>query len=214
MEIQGKAKDLFNSLAVAAEETGRISKEERMPKTQPQPSRPAQSPVPPPPKDDFKEGRSVMAASGGFMSPSMDSKYIVERTVPPDGLLGSHLGRFSVEELGKEYGEGTYKILKYEPGRPLPIEYIQKVGASYGRSRIPKVLNSDSCQKTSVMPTKMIERAIITRLTECREVLDSVMSKMKQKTIDPEVIKGEMDFLLPTIRDIGGLLGQLSRNDK
>lgn len=170
--------------------------------------------VPAPPKDDFEGGRPVIAAPGGFTSPLMDVKYLVERTVPPDGLLGTHLGRFSVDELGKEYGEGTYKILKYEPGRAVPIEFIQKVGPSYGRTRIPKVLHLDAGQKTPVIPTKMIEKAIVTRLTECREVLDSVMAKMKQKNIDPSVIKGEMDFLLPTIRDIGGLLGHLSRNEK
>lgn len=164
-------------------------------------------------KDDFKDGRPVLGGPGGFTAPSLDVKYTVERIVPPDGLLGAHYGRFSVEELGKEYGGGTYKILKYGPGQPIPVEYIQKVGLSYGQPKVPKVPNLASVPE-GVVPTKMVERSILNRLMECRQVLDSATSKMKLKKIDPSVIKGETDFLLSTIKDVGSLLSHLSRNGR
>lgn len=164
---------------------------------------------PPPIKPDFEGGRPVLGSSGGFTSPSLEVKYTVERLIPPDGLLGAHYGRFAVEDLGKVYGEGTYKIHKHEPGRPMPIEYIQKIGPSYGQPRFPKPANEASSVTT---PSKMVERSILNRLVECRQVLDSATAKMKQKKIDPSVIKGETDFLLSTIKDVGSLLGHLSRH--
>lgn len=180
----------------------------------PQPQSVPRQPMPPMPpgfyQDNFIGGRPIVGGSGGFTAPSLEVKYTVERTVPPDGLLGVHYTRFSVEELGKEYGEGTYKILKHEPGRALPMEFIQKVASSYGQPRCPR----SATPASSVMPTKMVERSILNRLMECRQVLDSATAKMKLKKIDPSVIKGETDFLLSTIKDIGSLLGHLSRHSQ
>ena len=182
-----------------------------MAKTKESVSKPvAKAPLPyrvPESQDNFTGGRPI-PGTGGFTAPSMDVKYTVERTVPPDGLLGTHYGRFSVEELGKEYGEGTYKILKYEPGRTMPIEFIQKVAPSFGQPRFPRSVTGS----TSAVPTKMVERSIMNRLAECRQLLDSVTTKMKQKKIDPGVIRGETDFLLYSIKDVGALLFKLSTN--
>lgn len=87
--------------------------------------------------DDFTSGRPIVGASGGFSGGQSLVKYTVERVVPPDGLLGTHQGSFSVEELGQIYGEGTYKISRHEPGKTVAMEYQQKVGPSYGEARSP-----------------------------------------------------------------------------
>ncbi len=119
----------------------------------PQPA-PAPAPLPPPQPhytqpapqssaaavavlDDFSGGRPIVGSSGGFAAPSSGVKYLVERVVPPDGLLGTHFGTFTVDELGQNYGEGTYKITRHEPGRAVPMEFTQKIGPSYGPSRSP-----------------------------------------------------------------------------
>jgi hypothetical protein len=115
---------------------------------QPQPHMPAQpQPMPQPQytqpapqssgpvQDDFTGGRPILGGSGGFSAPAQGVKYTVERMVPPDGLLGTHYGSFSVDELGQIYGEGTYKVTRHEPGRAVPVEFVQKIAASYGPSR-------------------------------------------------------------------------------
>jgi hypothetical protein len=85
----------------------------------------------------FTGGRPVVADSGGF-SPGGELRWTVERIAPPDGVLGTHYGPFSVEDLGQIYGEATYKITRQEPGRPA-IEFVKKIGPSYGMPRNPKV---------------------------------------------------------------------------
>lgn len=99
-----------------------------------------QMPAPQPsssPQDDFSGGRPVVGASGGFTGANQAVKYTVERIAPPDGHLGTHYGSFSVEELGQNYGEGTYKVTKHDPLQKWPSEYIQKIGSAYGPSRSP-----------------------------------------------------------------------------
>ena len=87
--------------------------------------------------DGFSGGRPVVGGSGGFSNTSTAVKYTVERTVPPDGLLGTHYGSFSVDELGRIYGSGTYKVTKHEPGRSVPTEYVQTVAQSFGEPKFP-----------------------------------------------------------------------------
>jgi hypothetical protein len=99
-----------------------------------------QMPAPQPsssPQDDFSGGRPVVGASGGFTGANQAVKYTVERIAPPDGHLGTHYGSFSVEELGQNYGEGTYKVTKHDPLQKWPTEHIQKIGSSYGEARSP-----------------------------------------------------------------------------
>jgi hypothetical protein len=90
-------------------------------------------------QDGFSGGRPIVGGSGGFTGQSNQIRWTVERMVPPDGLLGTHYGSFTPEELGQTYGEGTYKITKNEPGRPVAMEYIQKIGPSYGHARQPSM---------------------------------------------------------------------------
>lgn len=110
-----------------------------LPQPQPQYTQPApvSSPAAVAVLDDFSGGRPIVGSSGGFSAPSSGVKYLVERVVPPDGLLGTHFGSFSVDELGQNYGEGVYKITRHEPGRAVPIEFTQKIGQAYGASRSP-----------------------------------------------------------------------------
>jgi len=110
--------------------------------TMPKPplGRPQQQPAPSPStavSDDFTSGRPIVGASGGFTGGNQMVKYTVERLAPPDGLLGTHYGSFTVDELGQTYGEGLYKIARHEPGKAVAMEYTQKVGGSYGPSRLP-----------------------------------------------------------------------------
>jgi hypothetical protein len=88
-------------------------------------------------QDDFSGGRPVVGASGGFTGANQAAKYAVERIAPPDGLLGTHYGSFTIEELGQNYGEGTYKVTKHDPTQKFAVEYVQKIGPSYGQPRSP-----------------------------------------------------------------------------
>lgn len=88
-------------------------------------------------QDDFSGGRPVVGASGGFTGANQAVKYAVERIAPPDGLLGTHYGSFTIEELGQNYGEGTYKVTKHDPTQKFAVEFIQKIGPSYGAARSP-----------------------------------------------------------------------------
>lgn len=88
-------------------------------------------------QDDFSGGRPVVGASGGFTGANQTIKYAVERIAPPDGLLGTHYGSFTIEELGQNYGEGTYKVTKHDPTQKFAVEHIQKIGPSYGAARSP-----------------------------------------------------------------------------
>lgn len=116
------------------------------------PSTAPMQPVPQPsgyqPSDGFSGGRSVMGGSGGFNHTSSAVKYTVERTVPPDGLLGTHYGSFSVDELGRIYGSGTYKVTKHEPGRAMPTEYIQVVSPAFGEPKFPNASGSPSDRRS------------------------------------------------------------------
>ncbi len=99
------------------------------------------------PSDDFSGGRSVLGASGGLSQ----TKYIVEREVPPDGLLGTHQGSFFTEELGQIYGSGIYVITRQEPGK-MPQQFRQKVSESYGAPKFPKHLMGGSRDLLSRSP--------------------------------------------------------------
>jgi hypothetical protein len=97
---------------------------------QPAPGAPASA-------DDFSGGRPVLGGSDGWAHASQDVRYIVERVVPPDGLLGTHYGSFTRQQLGETYGEGQYKIQKFELGKPIPFEHIVKVSSAFGQARFP-----------------------------------------------------------------------------
>lgn len=106
-------------------------------------------------QDDFSGGRPVVGTSGGFTGAGQTVKYAVERIAPPDGLLGTHYGSFTIEELGQSYGEGTYKVTKHDPTQKFPVEFIQKIGPSYG----PAKSNPHSSQRQQTSPRPFFQRA-------------------------------------------------------
>jgi len=108
-------------------------------------------------QDDFSGGRPVVGASGGFTGASQAAKYVVERIAPPDGLLGTHYGSFSIEELGQNYGEGTYKVTKHDPAQKFATEFIQKVGSSYGPARDGARAHQNA-QRNPVPPRPFFQR--------------------------------------------------------
>lgn len=85
---------------------------------------------------DFK----AVASPGGYNYNGQSVKYLVERIAPQDGLLGTHTGTFEKDDLGRLYGEGTYRITKQEPGR-LPMVAEVQIGGAYGRSRWPRQMS-------------------------------------------------------------------------
>ena len=88
-------------------------------------------------QDDFAGGRPVVGASGGFTGAGQTVKYVIERIAPADGLLGTQYGSFTIEELGQNYGEGTYKVTRHDPTQKFATEFVQKIGSSYGPARSP-----------------------------------------------------------------------------
>lgn len=62
-------------------------------------------------------GRPVQVDSGGFTSSFSELRWTIERIQPQDGVLGTHYGPFTLEDLGQIYGAGTYRITKQEIGR-------------------------------------------------------------------------------------------------
>lgn len=105
-----------------------------------------QSPSPDPPSPGVDAGfnfnrAAPSPAGGGFSYNGQTTRYLVERIVPRDGLLGVHPAPFGVEDLGKVYGEGSYLVTRQEPGRPSAAAE-QIIGPSYGRPRCPRAAES------------------------------------------------------------------------
>jgi hypothetical protein len=88
--------------------------------------------------DGWGGGRHVPGYVGGFQNVAASMRYQVERKIPADGIVGHHTGSFTEADLCNLYGEGFYRILRFEPGRALPIEHEVKVAASFGPPRSPK----------------------------------------------------------------------------
>lgn len=87
--------------------------------------------------DDFSGGRAVVASSDGMTGASSGYTYTVERIAPSDGVLGTHYGSLTVDQIGQLYGEGTYKITRREANKPVAVEFTYKIGSNYGPSRAP-----------------------------------------------------------------------------
>lgn len=130
-----------------------------------QPPRPSMHAVPQPrpaapqARDDgFMGGRPVVADSSGFTSPSGEIRWTVERIAPPDGVLGTHHGAFTLEDLGQTYGEGTYKITRHEPGRQVAMEYVRKIGPGYGQPRHPRQHTTSASAPGTAAPRPFLAR--------------------------------------------------------
>jgi len=106
---------------------------------------PQQSPAAPhyqapqaPPPDGWAGGRPAFGYSQGFTNPAQTVRYQIERKMPADGIVGFHTGHFTEADLCQNYGEGLYRVLRFEPGRPQPFEFEVKVGPAFGPPRNPK----------------------------------------------------------------------------
>jgi len=73
----------------------------------------------------------------GALATNGQPTFRVERTAPPHGHLGTHLGEFDPEKLANRYGSGTYRISMRLPGHPREYvgEYI--VSENYGQPKFP-----------------------------------------------------------------------------
>lgn len=98
----------------------------------------AQLAPPPVSPDGWGGGRHVAGYVGGFQNQAATMRYQVERKIPADGIVGHHTGVFTEADLCNLYGEGFYRILRFEPGRQMPVEHEVKVAASFGPPRSPK----------------------------------------------------------------------------
>lgn len=102
---------------------------------------PQQAQVPASPagvQEGWVGGRPVTGNVAGFQNPTAQVRTVIERKIPNDGILGEHLGEISRERICEVYGEGLYKVLRYEPGNKFPLEYEFQASAAYGPPRIPK----------------------------------------------------------------------------
>jgi DNA-binding XRE family transcriptional regulator len=88
--------------------------------------------------DGFSSGRVAAGYNNGWNSPQMIVRYQIERKVPFDGIVGQHTHPFTEADLCQMYGEGLYRVLRYEPGRPVPTEFDVKVGPNFGPPKYPK----------------------------------------------------------------------------
>jgi len=94
---------------------------------------PAAAPV----GDGWYGGRPIYGSISGFQNPLQQVKTVVERKIPNDGILGEHYGEMSRERICEIYGEGLYKVIRSEPGKP-PVEHEVLASAAYGPPKIPK----------------------------------------------------------------------------
>jgi hypothetical protein len=110
------------------------------PVPRPQVPRLIQPPVLPAPSynDGFSVGRNSAGYNGGWNNPQQIVRYQVERKVPYDGIVGQHTAPFTEGDLCQMYGEGLYKVLRHEPGRPVPTEFDVKVGPNFGPPKYPR----------------------------------------------------------------------------
>ena len=83
---------------------------------------------------NFAQATGPSASLGSYTSQPV---FRVERTAPPHGHLGTHVGEFDPERLAVNYGSGTYRITLRLPGhlREYVSEYV--VSENYGAPKFP-----------------------------------------------------------------------------
>jgi hypothetical protein len=112
-----------------------------VPQASPQPSYAAPPPPPPqagPAQDGWVGGRPMFGSVSGFQNQAQQVRTVIERKIPNDGILGEHFGELTRERICDIYGEGTYKVIRYEPGKTYPTEYEVQASAAFGPPRTPK----------------------------------------------------------------------------
>lgn len=74
--------------------------------------------------------------ASGFNFQAPARKYTVYRDEPTqDGLLGEHVDPFSEQDLAKTYGQGVYRVLRFDPGNPRPFQTTVRVSQEFGPPR-------------------------------------------------------------------------------
>lgn len=79
-------------------------------------------------------------------------RYVVERTEPPDGIVGCYYDLHSLEKIGEKHGPGIYRITKYDSKKSVPTEHILRIGDTYG-------IESEPASKGSTGLDKVLYRA-------------------------------------------------------
>lgn len=102
---------------------------------------PAAAPVSSP--DDGYAWTAAPPGTGSFAHPAQTVKYLVERTNPQDGLVGSHSTPPSDDEIGNTYGSGVYTVVKQAAGK-LPEHRQVHISQSFGPPKFPRRMGSAS----------------------------------------------------------------------
>jgi hypothetical protein len=93
--------------------------------------------------DGFSSGWSqVQSYTGGFNNQNLQTRYLVYRDEPADGIVGEHTSPFAEVDLAKTYGRGLYRVQRFDPGNPRPYQTSVRVSEAYGESRFPNRENS------------------------------------------------------------------------
>jgi hypothetical protein len=111
----------------------------------PQPQAAAHPPV----ADAFGDWRQ---SGGPLAASSQATRYTVERKTPPDGILGQHTAPFDEMTLGQLYGEGLYKLYRYDPGQIRAVETEIRIGPSFGAPKWPQQSRQERPRQSFMRP--------------------------------------------------------------
>lgn len=90
---------------------------------------------------DFKPVSSGVVTSGGIpVSANQPQKIEVWRTVPNDGLLGTHPMSITKDDIARLYGKGTYELQVRNPNGQV-LKYDFTVSEAYGPTRTPRTMS-------------------------------------------------------------------------
>jgi hypothetical protein len=99
--------------------------------------------------DSFGDWRQ---SGGPLASSNLTTRYTVERKTPPDGILGQHTAPFDEMNLGQQYGEGLYRLYRYDPGQTRAVETDIRIGPSFGPPRWPQQSRQERPRQSFVRP--------------------------------------------------------------
>ncbi len=127
------------------------------------PAAPSPAPAAAPPALSGNGGHawSRRNPGGDFSHPAQTVKYLIERLAPQnDGLVGSHASSLSDDEVGRQYGHGSYRISKQIPGR-IPEYRELDISRAFGEPRWPRdMLQSKVPQRPAWLTKEQTERVI------------------------------------------------------
>lgn len=112
----------------------------------PPPPQSSFTPPPPPPtqapvsQDGWVGGRPIPLTAAGDENRAQQLRTVVEREGVGGvmDVVGEHFGTITREQICDIYGGGTYRIIRYEPGK-APYEYrVRAAEAAFGPPRTPR----------------------------------------------------------------------------